>query len=131
MSDINWMEKLGWTDENTEDLRYTGFSYVRQAKYDIALPFFEALVVLEPDNAYDIQMLGALYLQLNQPEMAVPCFNRALELDTNHSPTLLNMAKALFMLGKVDEGLQLADALKNDRDKTIANPAKALILAYT
>jgi hypothetical protein len=41
------------------------------------------------------------------------------------------MAKALFMLGKVDEGLQLADALKNDRDKTIANPAKALILAYT
>ena len=61
MGTIKWMERLGWTEEHIEDLRYTGYSYVRQGKYDIALAFFEALAVLEPESAYDAQMLGAIY----------------------------------------------------------------------
>lgn len=130
MGTINWAEKLGWTDEHIEDLRYTGYAYIKQGKYDIALTFFEALVILEHDNAYDLQTLGALYVELSQPEKALKCFDSALKLDTDHTPTLLNLTKAFMMLGKKDEGLRLAHILKNDPSPAISNVAKALILAY-
>lgn len=129
---INWMEKLGWTEEHIEDLRYTGYSYVRQGKYEIALAFFEALSVLDPDSAYDAQMLGAIYLQLNQNAKALVCFDKALKLETSdHGPTLLNLAKTFFAMGKKDEGLKLVNILKNEKNQTIANIAKALIMAYS
>lgn len=132
MGTINWMDKLGWTEEHIEDLRYTGYSYIRQGKYDIALPFFEALVVLDPTSAYDAQTLGAIYLQLNQNIQALQCFDRALKLETSdHGPTLLNLAKVFFSMGKKDEGLKLVQILKNDANPVVANVAKALVLAYS
>lgn len=132
MSSINWMDKLGWTEEHIEDLRYTGFSYVRQGKYDIALAFFEALAILDPNSAYDAQTLGAIYLQLNQHRKALKCFDRALKLETtDHSPALLNLAKTLFAMGKKEEGLKLVKMLKNDSNPIVSNVAKALILAYS
>lgn len=128
---INWMERLGWTEEHIEDLRYTGYSYVRQGKYDIALAFFEALAVLDPNSIYDAQTLGAIYLQLNQQHKALQCFDRALKQETtDHGPTLLNLAKTFFSMGKKEEGLKLAQILKNDKNTAIANVAKALLLAY-
>lgn len=130
MSKINWLTSLGWTEEQLEDLRYAGYAYLRQGKYDIALSFFEALTVLDPESAYDAQTLGALYLQLNNPVKALKYFDKALKIEGDHAPTLLNLCKALFMLGKKEEGLKLANILKNEPDSTISNTAKALILAY-
>ncbi len=132
MSSINWKNRLGWTDEHIEDLRYTGYSYIRQGKYDIALAFFEALTILDPTNAYDAQTLGAVYLQMNQYSQALKSFDRALKLESaDHSPTLLNLAKTFFALGKKEEGLKIVQMLKNDSHPAIANNAKALILAYS
>lgn len=130
MSKIDWRKKLGWTEEQIEDLRYTGYSYIRQGKYDIALSFFEALATLDTESAYDAQTLGAIYLELNKPGQAIVYFERALKLEADHSPTLLNLMKALFMLGKKEEGLRLAHILKNESNSSISNVAKALILAY-
>lgn len=130
MARINWRESLGWNEEQIEELRYMGFAYIRQGKYDLALPFFEALTVVDPDSAYDAQTLGALYLQLNQPNKALACFDKALKLEADHSPTLLNLAKAFFMIGKKEEGLRLANILKDDPTVMISNSAKALLLAY-
>lgn len=130
MSKIDWMKELGWTEEQLEDLRYAGYAYIRQGKYDVALPFFEALVVLNPESAYDAQTLGAIFLQLDQPAKAAKALDKALKLETDHAPTLLNFTKALFMLGKQDEGLKLAHMLKSEPDIRISNAAWALILAY-
>lgn len=131
MAKINWMEKLGWTEEQLEDLRVTGYAYIRQGKYDIALQFFEALTILDPESAYDAQTLGALYLQMGNPVKALKYLDKALKLDAEHAPTLLNLTKALFMLGKIEEGLKVAHILKNESDSSISNTAKALILAYS
>ncbi len=131
MGDINWQNKLGWNEEHLDDLRNTAFAYIRQGKYDIAKPIFEALVVLNQDNAYDAQTLGALYLQLNDPTKALVYFEKALSIEGDHGPTLINVAKALFMLGKKAEGLRLVEILKNEPDFIIANTAKALIMAYS
>lgn len=132
MGTINWMDKLGWTDEHIEDLRYTGYSYIKQGKYDIALAFFEALAVLDPNSVYDAQTLGALYLQLNQHNNALKSFDRALKLEkTDQGPTLLNLAKTFFSMGKKEQGLKLINILKNDPNQTVSNIAKALLLAYS
>lgn len=131
MSKIEWLNTLGWTKDHLDDIRYVGYAYLRQGKYDIALNFFETLVILDPDNAYDLQTLGALHLQINQPDKAVKYLERSLSIEGDHSPTLLNLAKAFFMLGKKDEGLRLANLLKSDPTPFVANTAKALILAYS
>ena len=131
MAKINWVKSLGWTEEQLDDLRFTGYAYLRQGKYDIALAFYEALASLYPNNSYDLQTLGALYLQLNNPVKALKCFDQALKVEADHAPTLLNVAKALFMLGKKEEGLKLAQILQNEPSLTISNTAKALILAYS
>jgi len=124
------MESLKWTEDQVEELRLLGYAYVRQGKYDVALPLFEALCVLNPDSAYDAQTLGALHLQLGNASKALKYFDKALKLETDHAPTLLNLAKAFFMLGRKEEGLKLAHILKNEPDSNIANMSKALILAY-
>lgn len=131
MSRIQWKEQLHWTNEHLEELRQAGFAYIRQGKYDMALPFFEALVVLDLDSAYDFQTLGALYIQLNEPKKALKILDRALQLDGEHGPTLLNVAKALVMVGKKAEGLKLAHVLQKDSNSAVASIAKALILAYS
>jgi len=131
MGKINWLEVLGWSDEQLDEMRYVGYAYIRQGKYEIAASFFEALNVLNPDSAYDAQTIGALYLQMDQPKKALKYCEKALKLEADHAPTLLNMCKALFMLKRKEEGLKLATILKNERDPKISNVAKALILAYS
>lgn len=131
MSQIDWKEVLDWGDDEFDDLRLAGYAYIRQGKYDIALSFFEALNILEKNNAYDAQTLGALYIELGNPSKALLYFDKALKLDTDHTPTLLNLTKALFMLNRQDEALKLAAILQNEPNPQISNIAKALILAYS
>lgn len=131
MSRIDWRKRLNWTDEHLDELRNAGYSYIRQGKYDIALPFFEALVILNPDSAYDAQALGALYVQTNQSDKAIRYLDRALQLESDHSPTLLNLAKAFFMCGRREDGLRLAKVLQSDPNPFIAGTASALIMTYS
>lgn len=131
MEKVNWMQKLGWTDDHLEEIRTVGYSYLRQGKYDIALPFFEALVALDRDNVYDLQTLGALYVQINQPQKAIRYLNKALLHNEDHGATLLNLMKAYFMMKKTDDGLRLAEVLKNDDNPVIAGVAEAFILSYS
>lgn len=130
MDKVNWRQVLGWNDDQLEDLRLAGYSYIRQGKYDVALPFFEGLVALDPNSVYDVQTLGALYLQLNYPDKALKTLDKALKLDTDHTPTLLNFTKALFMVGRRKEAIKLAEILSREPDSHISNMAKALLLAY-
>lgn len=129
--DINWREICGWGEEHLEELRNTGFSYLRQGKYDTAEKFFRALVALDPYNAYDLQTLGALLLELDNTKEALEVLSEALKLQPNHSPTMLNQAKALLALGHKEEGLRIAKFLRKNRDLSIASMAKALIMGYS
>lgn len=131
MTKIEWLQKLGWNEEHLDEIRNTGYSYIRQGRYETALPFFEALVILSRDNAYDAQTLGALYLEMNQSEKAIKYLDRALQIEADHAPTLLNLTKAFFMNGKIEEGLRLAKILKNDPNTLVSSNAAALLLAYS
>lgn len=131
MSDVNWMEVLDWGTDELEDLRFVGYSYLKQGKYEIAITFFEGLVVLDPGNAYDLQTLGALHLQLGNNLKALNFIERALKLEPDHLPTKLNRCKALFSLGYKRQAVREADVLKTADDTQIASQAEALLLAYS
>ena len=131
MSQFNWLEILGWGTQELEDLRFVGYSYLKQGNYDIALTFFEALAVLSAENAYDLQTLGALYLQKGNNLMALNYLEKALKLDPNHHATLLNRAKALFALGYKKQAIAQATALQSNPEEQISNQASALLLAYS
>lgn len=131
MARIQWKEKMQWGDEQLDELRSTGYAYIRQGKYDMALPIFKGLCVLAPNSSYDHQTLGALYLETNQADEAVKILNQALKLEGDHSVTLLNLCKALFMLNRREEALRLAKVLQNEPDTRIARTANALLLAFS
>jgi len=130
VSQVKWQEVLGWGEEEFENLRFVGYSYLKQGAYEIAITFFEALVILT-DAAYDLQTLGALHLQKGNGLSALNYIERALRREPNHYPTLLNRAKALFGLGYKRQGLMQARLLEKVADKEIASQAAALILAHT
>ena len=131
MSNVDWLEILGWGKDELEDLRFVGYSYLKQGRYDIATTFFEALAILSPGNAYDLQTLGGLYLQAGNNLMALNYIEKSLKLDPSHLPTLLNRTKALFALGYKKQALTQARTLEKSSDEQIASQASALILAYS
>jgi tetratricopeptide (TPR) repeat protein len=131
MSKPNWNEILGWTAEQIDDLRLLGFSYLKQGKYDVATPIFEALVLISADNAYDLQTLGALYLETGHNLQALNTIEQALKIDPTHDTTLLNRTKALFALGYRRQALAQAKSLELLSNQEIAGQAKALLLAHT
>ncbi|MCX6991172.1 MAG: type III secretion chaperone [Chlamydiae bacterium] len=131
MSSLKWLDVLGWKSEELEDLRFVGYSYIKQGLYDIAITFFEALVILSPETAYDLQTLGALYLQKGNNLMALNYLEKALKADPTHAHTQLNKTKALLALGYKKQGLAQAKILEKDTDSSIANQAAALVMAYS
>ncbi|MFT4552283.1 MAG: tetratricopeptide (TPR) repeat protein [Chlamydiales bacterium] len=131
MENIDWCEILGWDIAQLEDLRYLGYAYIKQGKYETAQSFFEALVAVNPKSSYDVQTLGAVYLQMGDSAKALFYLDQALKLDDLHGPTLINRCKALLILGQLREGIQLAKKLKKHKEKDIADVASALVLAYS
>jgi tetratricopeptide (TPR) repeat protein len=131
MATTDWIELLGWSKEQIEDIRFAGYSFIKQGQYEHALKFFEVLSILTQENAYDFQTLGGIYLQLGNNLSALNFLEKALALDPTHEPTLLNRTKALFLLGYKRQGLSQAAKLERSSDPQIADQASALTLAYS
>ena len=128
---VEWKQILGWGQTQIQDLIFVGYSYIKEGQYHIALRFFEALVALEPDNLYCLQTLGALYLQTGNHIYAINYLDKALKIDPEDAKTRLNKTKAMFLLGYKKQAIESAKALSAHSDKSIADGAGALLLAYS
>lgn len=131
MSKINWKDLLGWSESEAESLRYVAYSYIKQGHYETATSILEALLVISPNNVYDLQTLGAIYLQNGDALKALNFFDKSLEIEAEHESTILNRAKALFMLGYKIQGTKEVEKLKNSKEKSIALEAEALLLSFS
>lgn len=129
MSQIDWAQTLGWDHTEIHDLRFVGYSYIKQGMYDVALIFFDAITVLAPPTTYDLQTIGALHLQLGNAAKALDHLDRALKQDPSHIPTQLNRAKALLSSGQQQQGIAQARAIERQKNKDLAAQATALILS--
>ena len=130
MKSEEWLEILGWGPDELDDLRFVGYSYIRQGHYDTAISFFEALVILSPQSAYDLQTLGALYLQKGNNLAALNYIERALKIEPQHLPSLLNRTKALFSLGYRRQAVMQALELQKNPDRRVADQATALLMVH-
>lgn len=126
-----WKNILNWGENELDELRCSGYSFIRQSHYRMAILFFEALIIIDSYNVYDYQILGALYLQVGENEKALLTLDKALRLQGDHLPTLINKTKALFCLKKTKEAIPLAQYLTTCSDPIIANDAEALLMCYT
>ena len=131
MSGLKWNEVLGWDQEQMEDFRVLAFFYIREGKYQMAKTFLEALVILNPESVYDLQTLGALFLQLNEPVSALNYLEKAQQLDPKNSIIQINRIKAMLSMGYREEGLSLLEEfIPNCPDKFLVSDAEALKMAY-
>jgi tetratricopeptide (TPR) repeat protein len=130
MKSEEWLEILGWGPDELDDLRFVGYSYVRQGHYETAISFFEALVILAPQSAYDLQTLGALYLQKGNNLAALNYIERSLKIEPQHIPSLLNRTKALFSLGYRRQAIMQAIELKKNANKRVSDQAAALLMVH-
>jgi tetratricopeptide (TPR) repeat protein len=130
LAQFDWLDLLGWTEDEIESLRYVGYSYIKQGDYATAITLFKALLILTENNAYDFQTLGAIYLEKGEPLQALNYLEKALKIDPLNTATLLNRAKALFLLGYKKQGKKECQSLSLNKDKNIANEASALLLSF-
>lgn len=131
MATPDWLGLLGWDNDQLNDIRFVGFSYIQQGKYAIATKFFEALTTLKDDEAYDLQTLGALYLETGNNLSALNYLEKALKIEPDHDPTLLNKVKALFQLGYKKQALEQVRLLQQSANKAVSAQAQALKLSYS
>ena len=122
-----WKNYLKWSEKQINDVRYLACSYLYEGKYDVAISFFEALTVVDPNNIYDLEALGALYLEINNNKEALNYLNKALNLKPKDPTILLNKATALLSLGYKKEGKEILAILQHVKNTKIMNKATAML----
>lgn len=130
MLDIDWKEILGWDEKHLAQARAIGYLYYKQGAFDIAALCFEALLTCNPHALYELQTLGAIYLDMNRAKEALMFFDRALNIDPAHEATLFNRCKALFAIGERAAALETATLLEKSRDPRIAKSARSWSLVH-
>ena len=127
----SWLEKLGLSDNELEDLRILAYSFIRQGHYKTALKIYKGIVILSNKAPEDLETLGALLLQSGEAKEAIDPLEKALKIHKDHLKTRLNYAKALLLSGYRQRGVQECIELMRSVDPVISSDAEALKLAYS
>jgi predicted Zn-dependent protease len=120
---------IGLDDQDLRSLELVAFSYIRQGKFDIALSLLEGLEVLEPENVYILQTLGACYLETKNPYKALDTLEKALKLDPYSETSRFNRIQALMSLGLKKQALIECEGMLNAQNKLLKDKAEALLLS--
>jgi cytochrome c-type biogenesis protein CcmH/NrfG len=68
-----------------------GDLYFDAQRFDLAMPWYEAAVALDPKRIDASTDLGICYFYTNQVDRALAQFDKSLAMDANHLKTLLNV----------------------------------------
>lgn len=121
----------GFSLENRDllQLRSLAHSYIKQGHYQTAIKILHPLLAIA-NHTEDLQLLGALYVQLEQPEKALEYLKQALERNPSDATSQLNLAKTFLASGDLVNAFHQANILKDNLNVLIAEQAKALLLAH-
>lgn len=92
------------------DTRYyqkIGFAWQCLGEYDKAITAYEKYELVRDDDIWNIRQIAACYRALNRYNQAIEQYNRALGIDTQNIPVLLNYAKTLLDSGNPAEALKV------------------------
>lgn len=76
---------------------------VDKGAYEEARPMLEEILRFEPENAEAYNLLGYTLRNLNELELAMENYNKALELDPKHTHALEYQGELFLKLGKQPE----------------------------
>lgn len=94
-------ERMIELDPNNADAYYNlGYMYVKQEKWQEAIPHFEKAIEVRPDFDYAFMNLGYCYNQLKQYSKAVEAYKKLTEMMADNSDAWLNLAVNYMSLKK-------------------------------
>lgn len=113
---LEMVQRLRESGEDTVELSIIqGRSLAAQGLPSEARNVLETIVDKHPRNAEVLQSLGVVYADLNEVDLAIRTFERALQLDETHTPTRNNLGFLLLAQGRCDEAVtHLSQVIEDD-----------------
>ncbi|CDX18934.1 conserved hypothetical protein [Mesorhizobium sp. ORS 3324] len=105
-----------------------GEAYLQLSEFTPAIRHIQHALDLKPDLVEALCALGGAYNAFDKGEMALPLFEKALEIDRDHPLARLGLPSALASLGRMDEA---AVHLKGAIERRIAVPAAYNAFVHT
>jgi Flp pilus assembly protein TadD len=132
--ELRFTQIFNFDPDQIASLLICGHNFFSEGRLEEAKRIFEGLAVLDPNNPYINNILGAIYQGLEQYDIAVLRFTRALELFPQDIVSLTNRAEIYLNQGKfleASEDLRKAIALDPERKNPSANRARLLAALTT
>jgi tetratricopeptide (TPR) repeat protein/TolB-like protein len=93
-----------------------------------AMQHLEVYAQVNPGEPNPIDSIGALYLQMGQPDRAIEHFKRALQMQPNFHFSQRNLLESLVVLGRYDDAFEELEkqSLSDDRPFPLTHAVRAL-----
>lgn len=96
-------------------LMMRGDHFLRQKRYETALPYYREVTVKQPDNAFAFYKTGYCLAALNRYQDAVAAYDRAFQIRPDYYAVHANLSQALEKLGQVRAASEYMErAFRND-----------------
>ncbi|PBC03096.1 sulfotransferase [Mesorhizobium sp. WSM3860] len=105
-----------------------GETYLKLSEFTPAIRHIQQALALKPDLVEALCALGDAYNSFDKGELALPLFEKALEIDRDHPLALIGLPSALTGLGRMDEA---AVHLKESIERRISVPTAYNALVHT
>jgi len=127
--DLSWADLTQYTPEKLYQIAEAGYNQFKIGKYDSSERLFKGLTVIDPDNYYYHQMLGATFQRKDRFPEAILEYSIALNCNAKDSVSLTNRGEVYFKLGFHDLALtdfEAAISLDSKNEDRWANRARML-----
>lgn len=129
MEGINMLREMTEKDSTNADAQYyLGLLSVKSGQVDKADERFVRVLNLRPDDlSYQVEV-GYQYMVMGNPEKALPCFEKGLQLDSTDNNSLFFSAQALEQLGRLGEAKRnYEQLLRHNSDEVVEQKVKEYI----
>ncbi len=96
--DLKWADLADWTPEKLHETAKEGYAQYEAAQYDQAEIIFKGLTVLDPDNFYYHQMLGACFQQQKKFAESIVEYSIAVDLKPDDITSFTNRGEVYYEL---------------------------------
>jgi len=97
--DMSWADLTQYTPEKRAQMAEMGFNQFRMAQYDSSEKIFKGLTIIDPENFYYHQMLGATFQRKEQNAEAILEYSIAADLNPKDVVSITNRGEIYFKLG--------------------------------
>jgi tetratricopeptide (TPR) repeat protein len=97
--DLSWADLSQYTPERLMKLAEMGYSQFELGQFDSSERIFKGLTIIDPDNPYCHQMLGATYQKKEMPAESIVEYSVAIALSPNDIVSYTNRGEVYFKLG--------------------------------